>query len=323
MMVKCGILAGIATAFLCATIAAAQPQAQTPAAGTGTVSATGTVLLKRKPDILRLKVDVIAHGKTMKEALASMKDRRDATRLQLGKLGATKESVVFNDPQINLTLLAARAQMAMMIQARMAGGRAKKAGKKAAPPVVISSHLTAEWPLKGKDTESLLLEINQLQETINAADLAGKKDLEKLGGEDEEVTQELEGVAAGPDGIDPSQGQPGAAAVTLVSKLTPQERAGALADAFKKAKAQAQEIAQAAGAALGPLRQLGTAVQPGGESDPNSNEWQAYYYQMMQTNRGGMPGRDSDSDPEAQGTHPGEVTYRLTVTAAFDIKEGP
>ena len=77
------------------------------------------------------------------------------------------------------------------------GGRTKKAAKKAATPVVISAKLTAEWPLKGKDTESLLLEINQLQETINAADLAGKKELDKLGGEDEELTQELEGMNPG------------------------------------------------------------------------------------------------------------------------------
>ncbi len=323
MIARCGILAGTAATFLCATMAVAQPQTQTPAAETGTVSASGTVVLKRKPDLLRLKIDVIAQGKTMKEALASMKDRREATRAQLAKLGATKESVVFSDPQINTTVLAARAQMAMMIQARMGGGRAKKSAKKTAPPVVISSHLTAEWPLKGKDTESLLLEISQLQETINAADLAGKKDLEKIGGEDEELSQELEGVAAGPYGGDPSQAQPGAPVVTLISKLTPQERAGALADAFKKAKAQAQEIAQAAGVALGPLRQLGSVVQPGGEGDGNSNEWQAYYYQMMQANRGGMPAKDSDSDPEAQGTHPGDVSYRVTVSAAFDIKERP
>jgi uncharacterized protein YggE len=323
MIARCGILSGVATVVLWATLAAAQPQApQGRSPETGTVSGSGMVLLKRKPDLLRLKVDVIAQGKTMKEALASLKDRREATQVSLGKLGAVKESVAFTDPQINSTVLAARQQMAMMIQARMGGGRAKKTAKKAAPPVVVSSRLTAEWPLKGKDTESLLLEISQLQETIKAADLAGKKDLEKLGGEDEELSQELEGMAEGPYGGDPSQGQPGTAAFTLVSKLTPQDRAGALADAFKKAKTQASEIAEAAGTKLGPLRQLGSLAQQGGEADSTSAQWQAYY-QAMGGGRGAMPGTESETDSEAQGTQPGEVTYRVTVTASFDIKEKP
>ena len=324
MIVKCGILSGVATVVLWATMAAAEPQAQTQprSAESGTVSGSGTVLLKRKPDLLRLKVDLIAQGKTMKEALASLKDRREATQVSLGKLGAIKESVVFTDPQINTTVLAARQQMAMMIQARMGGGRAKKTAKKAATPVVVSSRLTAEWPLKGKDTESLLLEISQLQETINAADLSGKKDLEKLGGEDEELTAELEGMAGGPYGNDPSQGQPGAAAFTLVSKLAPKDRASALAEAFKKAKVQAVEIAAAAGTTLGSLRQLTSVAQQGG-GDPDSNgaaAWQAYYG-MMGGGRGAIPASESDSESEAQGTQPGEVTYRVTVTASFDVKE--
>ena len=41
------------------------------------------------------------------------------------------------------------------------------------------------------------IEIDQLQETIKAADLSGKKELDKLGGEDEELTQELEGMNPG------------------------------------------------------------------------------------------------------------------------------
>ncbi len=320
MIAKCGILAAMTAAVLCATLAGAQPPAQgpPPPVQTGTVSGSGTVVLKRKPDLLRMKVELIAQGKTMKEALATLKDRRDAAQAQLGTLGAIKTSVVFDDPQINATLLAARQQMAMMIQARM-GGRTKKAAKKTATPVVISAKLTAEWPLKGKDSESLLLEIDQLQETIKAADLSGKKELDKLGGEDEELTQELEGMNPG-YGNDPSQTQPGTPAFTLVSKIAPPERAQALADAFKKAKAQAQEISEAAVAALGPLRQLSSLVQPGGDSDNNGNEWQAYY-QLMQANRGAAPVSDSASESEAQGSQPGEVTYRVTVTAAFALKQ--
>ena len=99
------------------------------------------------------------------------------------------------------------------------------------------------------------------------------------------------------------------------------ERATALADAFKKAKVQAVEIAEAAGTTLGSLRQLtSVAQQGGGDSDSSGAEWQAYY-RMMGAGRGAVPASESETDSEAQGTQPGEVTYRVTVTASFDVKE--
>jgi uncharacterized protein YggE len=325
MIAKCGLLAGVASAVLCASISWAQSPAQAPTAGNGTVSGSGTVFLKRRPDLLRMKVDLIVQGKTIQEALTNWKDRREAVQAQLATLRARKESIAFGDPQINTTVLQARQQMAMMIQARM-GNRAKKSSKKAAVPVVISARLTAEWPLKGKDVEALLVEVGQLQDSINAADLAGKKELEKLSGEDEEVSQELEGMPAN-FGNDPNQAQPGTAVFTLVSKISAPDHARALAEAFQKAKAQAEEIAKAAGAELGPLRELGSQAQSGGESEDSENPAQAYsramqaYYRTigMGGSSGGKAGDDANL-PEAQGTQPGEVSYRVTITAAFAIK---
>jgi len=58
-----------------------------PTSDKGTVSGLGTVVLKRKPELLRIKVDLIAQGKTMKEALASLKDRREAAQAQLALWG--------------------------------------------------------------------------------------------------------------------------------------------------------------------------------------------------------------------------------------------
>jgi hypothetical protein len=214
-------------------------------------------------------------------------------------------------------VLQARQQMAMMIMARM-GNRSKKNAKKAAAPVVISARLTAEWPLKGKDAEELLIEISELQEAINAADLSGKKDLEKLSGEDEEISQELAGMEQNM-GTDPSQAQPGIASFLLISKVSAQEHSQALADAFLKAMARAQETAKSAGAQLGPLRQLGTLIQASGDAENGENPMQAYY-RMMQFSGGAAKPAEPDSRQEAQGTQPGEVAYRVTVTAAFDLK---
>ncbi len=321
MIAKWGFLAGTALTVLGASVAWAQPQV--PPTEKGTVSGSGTVILTRLPDLLRMKVDVIAHGKTMKDALASLKDRRQAVQGQLGTLGAARESIVFGPPQVNATVLQARQQMAMMIQARL-GNRAKKSAKKAAAPVVISARLTAEWPLKARDVEGLLVEISQLQESITAADLAGKKDLDKLSGDDEEIGQELQGMqenfGVGPDS---GQTQPGQPAFTLVNKITPEDHARALTDAFLKAKAQAEETAKAAGVRLGLLRQLGSQVQIGG-ADPESagNQFQAYYRMLAISSPGGKPVEPAPVK-EAQGAQPGEVSYTVTVSVAFDLAERP
>lgn len=283
MIVKCGLLAGVASVAVWAPLVFSQTPA--PPAEKGVVSGSATVILKRKPELLRIKVDVIAQGKTMKDALAALKDRREAIGGQLATLGASKESIAFGEAQINATVLQVRQQMAMMImQARM--GNRKKSAKKAAAPVVVSAKLTAEWPLKGADIDSLLLEVSQLQDSINAADLAGKKDLDKLSGDDDEVREELEGMQAN-FGNDAGQPQPGAMTFTLVSKIPPKDHSQALAEAFQKAKARAEETAKAAGAELGPLRGLGSQVDAGGESEDSENPTQTYnramqaYYRTM------------------------------------------
>ena len=121
-------------------------------------------------------------------------------------------------------------------------------------------------------------------------------------------------------GNDPSQAQPGTATFTLVSKIAPQDHSQALADAFLKAKARAQEIAKAAGAELGSLRQIGLQVLSGSDSENGENPMQAYY-RMMQVAGAGAKPSDPDYPLEAQGTQPGEVAYRVIMSASFDLKE--
>jgi uncharacterized protein YggE len=90
MIARYGVLTGAAVAVLWASVAGVRAQAPTqpPPTDQGTVSGTGTVVLNRKPEFMRMRVDVIAQGKSMKEALATLKDRRQAILGQLAKLGA-------------------------------------------------------------------------------------------------------------------------------------------------------------------------------------------------------------------------------------------
>ncbi len=304
------------TAFLLWSVAAA---AQPAPPDRGVVTGVGTVVLKRRPDLMRISVDVFAQGKSMKEALANLKDRREAARGQLTTLGAAKDSIAFGEPQVNTSLLEARQQMEMMIRSRM-GNRAKKdAAKPQAVPTVVSATLKAEWPLKGRDTESLLIEIAQLQEAIKAVDLAGRKDLEKLSTEDEELREEMEGVEAN-NNNDPGRTQPGTPAFALLSKVSEEDLARALADAFRKARSRAETTAKAAGEGLGPLRHLESSMQSGPPADGNEVDPRVAY--RMAATGSVMPPEGAEVDPEAKGTQPGAVEFHVTVTAAFALNAG-
>jgi hypothetical protein len=79
---------------LCAGVASAQVPLGPSIAGNGTAT------LKKEPQILRLQIDLLAKGKDLKEALTKLKDRREAATKKLAELGATADSIRFEDTHI-------------------------------------------------------------------------------------------------------------------------------------------------------------------------------------------------------------------------------
>ena len=59
------------------------------------IVASGTATVQRKPTQLRLYMELVAKGKTLPEALAKLKERREAATAQLETLKADKNSIVF------------------------------------------------------------------------------------------------------------------------------------------------------------------------------------------------------------------------------------
>src|SRR4051794_35892156 len=86
-MTRFALLAAVLLALPCALRADAPP----------TVTGTGTAEVRRQPDTLRVYVEVLARGKTPREAVAKLKDRRADVRAALEKLGAAKDRVTFGD----------------------------------------------------------------------------------------------------------------------------------------------------------------------------------------------------------------------------------
>ena len=153
-------------------------------------------------------------GKTLEEALAALKERREAVAAQLEKLGVDKSALVFTPPGVDDSAGAQQRRMEAMIAQRMGGRGAKKGAKPVKPPVAVTTMLTAHWPLAGDTTEKLLLAADAVREKIKAADLAGGKEAPKLSPEEQEVAEEMAAQTSPNTGGDEEQVEAGRAATS-------------------------------------------------------------------------------------------------------------
>jgi uncharacterized protein YggE len=279
--------------------------AEPPAAGT--VSGSGSVEIKRQPDILRVQFEVMARGKTLKEALQNLTTRREEVRSELTKLGAGKDAVTFGDPGLADDGSNRRDRVEMLIRERnRALGKPKAKGD---APAIVAVTVKVEFPLAAAEPEAFLVAARELQERVKATDLGGLKDKGKLTPEEEEAAAEAIGRGNGDDEL--PRGEP---AFIYVSKITEAERSKALAEAFAKAKKEAQRLAKAAGGELGGLHHLANQFQPVMDFDE-------IYGRRGYPGMGRMMlGTSDDEGDEAIGPQPGKVALRVGVVVQFKLK---
>lgn len=303
----CGCL--IATSTLIAQPARGQGAA-------GTISGVGVAVVERQPDVMRMDLQLSAEGKDAKEAIAKLKELETAARKKLAELGAAEASIKVNNVQIGGAATSQQQQMAMMMRQRMGRGAAPKAATPAAPSVTATAALEAEWGLKGSGEERAVIAYDVAQK-VKAADLSGAKSKPRTPEEEEQ----MEEMMAQMEQYGQQQPLPGAPAFFYISRISDEEQATALADAFKKARDHATRLAKAAGAELGSISAVNSSMTPevdydqyGGGGYGGAN--QRYAYRMM------MQAQSGQSEPvtEAIGTNPAKVAMRITVSAAFNVK---
>ncbi|HUE72545.1 MAG TPA: SIMPL domain-containing protein [Pirellulaceae bacterium] len=283
--------------------------------GPGTITGTGVSQIERLPEVMRMRVVVTAKGSTLEEALAALKDKTEAANSQLSTLGAEKESVKLDPPQIAAESSDRRRQVEMMMAQRLRGGKRSAKKEETKQPVAVSTTLTAEWPLQSKTGEELLVAATALQDKIKAADLAGAKEASQLTPEEQEALEEMESQGYNPYGD--QEAKPGEPIFLFVAAIAEADREKADAEAFQKARQHAARLAKAAGAGLGKLQSLAGAGQAGVDESEYANPYAnvAAYRMLQAMQAGGQP----DSESEAIGTTPAKVTYRVTMTAGFEL----
>jgi uncharacterized protein YggE len=280
---------------------------------TGQVSGTGTVVIKRRPDVLRMQVQLAAHGKDVKEALAKMKMRRDAVRGKLVELGANKDSIEMGEPRAANDESSRQRQVQMMVRERMRqqGRRAPKTED--AKPVNLSIDLKAEWPLTGNDAEQVFLKSYEIQQKVTA-ELTKLRAAEDVSPEDEELAEEM----AQNMGFDDGQPKPGEPSFVYAARISNEEINTALSAAFAKAKEQAQQLSQIAGAKLGPLEQLVSHESLADvENHMGAYRNNPYLYQALLQQQN--PHATNDGPKEAVGIDPAQVALSVSVVASFGL----
>jgi uncharacterized protein YggE len=276
---------------------------------TPSVTSTGTAKIEQMPTIVRMHIQLSGKGKAVREALAGLKDRREAATVNLEALGARKESIKVGEPTIGAATDERSRQMEMMIRQRMAG---RQRGKKpeVKKPVTVTATMTAEWVLPSGSPEDLLVAAHELQEKIKAADLAGMKEAEKLSAEEEELAEEMSQVDTygGEEAA-----KPGEPAFQYVVRITDDQHKKLVAEAFTKARDQAASLARAAGSQLGALQQL--------QSHETESMHETEIYSRMGYRYASSPyvPQANEDVREAVGDAPGKVTYQVMINASFGL----
>ena len=181
--------------------------------------------------------------------------------------------------------------------------------------------LTAEWPLAAKSDDERMLAAQAIEEKINAADLSGSKEAQKLSPEEEELAEEASRMAS--ERYDQSAPQPDQVQFVFVARLSDEDRRKGMADAFVRAKTNAAELAAAAGVKLGPLVAL--SGHSGGQSGVGENEYGGYdgsqgpfaNFRRFLAEQGGD---DADAKPdEAMSAEPATIRFTCLVSASFGL----
>jgi uncharacterized protein YggE len=289
------------------------------AAGQGVVSGMGLAKVPLKPKVLRMHIELAAQGKTLPEALESLKDRREAALVQLEKLDAAVKSAKFTPPALAASQSDQKRRMEAMVRERMRGRSGKAAGKQAPKSYSVSTTLSVEWPLKAETPEQLLVVVETVREKVQAADLAGTKNAEKASSEEEEEAEEAAGMSRSYGGEE--QVKPGEPMFVFVAPIPAEQQTKALAQAFAKAKAQAQQMAAAAGVTLGPLASLANSQNAG------MNFGGAYGYRqqqqlqrLMELGMIGDEGESAATPDEAVAPDAHKLSFAVTVTASFAVQ---
>ncbi|MEN6459159.1 MAG: SIMPL domain-containing protein [Thermoguttaceae bacterium] len=286
----------------------------------GGLAAVGSASVRKQPTRLRMHIELLAKGKNLEEALAKLKDRREAAVLQLETLKVDKKSIVFEGPTKSAAQAAQKRQIEAMIMEQMRSRGKKPKGLQVPQTVTVTGSLTAEWPLEAKSRDQLLLAANAIEEKVSAADISGSREVQKLSPEEEELAEEARQQSNRYGETPQAVGQPTFLFIAVLSK---QERQKAMAEAYRKAAAAAAELAKATDVDLGRLVNVVGVCrgqQIAGDEEENSYASRMAAMRLQRLFQQAVENAGEKLDESFSDT-PTPLTFTCTVMATFAMKK--
>lgn len=267
------------------------------------VTVIGNATAPEAPETLRLTLLISAQGSDIRDAIAKLKQEREDVKGKLLSAGAKESSPKFTDPaegtQGNLT--PQQQMMQRLASMQRVGGKAPASQPSGA---TVSTQLTAEWSLPTASPDDALIAANELEAKIKGAIPKAGEGIAKTP-EEEEIAQET----AAQNGTDASK--PDEPKFAFVHKLTEDDRAKVLGEAFSNAQAQAKRLAIAAGKQIGPVIRI--SISKAEVENPQN----AYIQAMVDAQSGETT---TSSDDEAVGDAIGSVNYAVSMEVAFAMQ---
>jgi uncharacterized protein YggE len=263
------------------------------------VTGNGQQTIKVMPDTMEMVVNLQASDEQFDKALAAVQQQDADLEKALRGLQTAPAEVKSEGPWLGPAVGNDR-ESRLRQEVMRAMGRATPGQPEEKAKVMLSMTVTAKWKLTAREGVALLKETEALREAVRAA--LPKPAVPEVAATEEQEEQML--AAARQTG---EEGEPpGTPAFSFTAAVPADKVADAKAQAFKKARTEAESLAQAAGMKLGSLRSLS------GGSSPQSAE-EAYYYAMT--------GRGSSSEEEGvvRSADARELTQMVKVEVVFDM----
>ncbi|HLA85965.1 MAG TPA: SIMPL domain-containing protein [Thermoguttaceae bacterium] len=344
-LVFLGLCALILTTIVASNIARAE----------GTITGHGSAPLNVKPTKALVFVQLTGQGKTLSAALDDLNGRYKNLAAKLETLKAEKDSIHLATPNpaagpigpftapastswssgsvtisrgpVTYSVPAPRISSTMSAPSLVVDPAMSYQPPMAGPSANVryaSAALTAQWTLPDADPQKVLVFVDDLKAKVKSAAMPdskkSEKSEEKLSPQEQEILEEMQasspayGGSATPGMI--STGVVVEPVIVYVGQIPPEARREALQKAFKQARNNATELAQAAHVRLGPLA---TLHEGGSRFQVESPEQQLFRTQLVALQSLRASGKLRPE--EVFCPSPDELTQRIEISAAFTIKE--
>jgi hypothetical protein len=278
-----------------------------------TVSGSGSATVRQRPSVLLMLIRLRTCEATLELGLARLKERREATERWLGRLGAARvdcgephfDDQANTDPVAKMRALAGRAGRA---------ARKKPPGSDDRPDRGVNAVVTGAWDIAALSPEEVLVLVDRLRFEAAGDAGAGESPDEPPPWEaqDDPVQQQIQQMVLAQ--LQPAAGPDRGPQFLFVSRLGDEEREAAVAEAFARARRNAERAALAAGRRFGDPASLHVTAGHAAEIRPD----RLLDRQRCAALLAGSTYELGEYESASDDPRPGEFT--VTVNAGFALE---